>query len=93
VLAIMTQKFVMAVPLSRQKQEWARQGLKLSRQTKSNWMLWAAEHWLKCEELLAKMIVQVKAEIAARQKILCKSIQPQSKKQEQNGTAPEAGTV
>jgi len=33
---IMTQKFVMASPLYRQEQEWARQGLKLSRQTMSN---------------------------------------------------------
>jgi len=44
---IITQKFVMASPLYRQEQEWARQGLKLSRQTMSNWVLWAAEHWLK----------------------------------------------
>ncbi len=37
----------MASPLYRQEQEWARQGLKLSRQTMSNWVLYAAEHWLK----------------------------------------------
>jgi len=43
---IMTQKFVMASPLYRQEQEWARQGLKLSRQTMSNWVLYAAEHIL-----------------------------------------------
>jgi len=43
---IMTQKFVMAAPLYRQEQEWARQGLKLSRQTMSNWVLRAAEDWL-----------------------------------------------
>ena len=44
---IMTQKFVMASPLYRQEQEWGRQGLKLSRQTMSNWVLRAAEDWLK----------------------------------------------
>ena len=43
---IMTQKFVMASPLYRQEQEWARQGLKLSRQTMSNWVLRAAEDYL-----------------------------------------------
>ena len=44
---IMTQKFCMASPLYRQEQEWGRQGLKLSRQTMSNWVLRAAEDWLK----------------------------------------------
>jgi len=46
IVHIMTQKFVMAVPLYRQEQEWARQGLKPSRQTMSNWALHAAEHIL-----------------------------------------------
>ena len=40
---IAVQKFAMYVPLYRQEQEWARQGLKLSRQTMSNWVLRAAE--------------------------------------------------
>ena len=44
---IMTQKFVMASPLYRQEQEWARQGLKLSRQTMSNWVLYADETTLQ----------------------------------------------
>ena len=35
----MTQKFVMGSPLYRQEQEWNRQGVKLSRQTMSNWIL------------------------------------------------------
>ncbi len=39
----MTQKFCMGVPLYRQEQDWARQGVKLSRQTMSNWVLRAAE--------------------------------------------------
>ena len=42
----MTQKFCMGVPLYRQEQEWSRMGVKLSRQTMSNWLLWASKHWL-----------------------------------------------
>lgn len=44
---IMTQKFVMGVPLYRQSQEWERHGVMLSRQTMSNWLIRAAEDWLK----------------------------------------------
>ena len=44
---IMTQKFVMYSPLYRQAQELQRSGIKLSRQTMSNWLLHAAEDWLK----------------------------------------------
>jgi transposase len=44
---IMTQKFVMGVPLYRQEQEWNRQGIPLSRQTMSNWLIRAAEDWLE----------------------------------------------
>lgn len=44
---IMTQKFLLAVPLYRQEQDWDRQGVKLSRQTMSHWLLWAAERWLE----------------------------------------------
>ena len=44
---IMTQKFVMGVPLYRQEQEWLRQGLPLSRQTMSNWLIRCAEDWLE----------------------------------------------
>ena len=44
---IMTQKFVMSVPLYRQEQEWNRQGIMLSRQTMSNWLIRCAEDWLK----------------------------------------------
>ena len=42
----MTQKFVMASPLYRQEQELSRQGISLSRQTMSNWILRAAEDYL-----------------------------------------------
>lgn len=44
---IALQKFVMGAPLYRQEQDFMRQGLELSRQTMSNWLLYSAEHWLK----------------------------------------------
>lgn len=44
---IMTQKFVMGVPLYRQEQEFKRSGIMLSRQTMSNWLIKAAEDWLE----------------------------------------------
>ena len=43
---IMTQKFVMGSPLYRQEQELHRQGIQLSRQTMSNWILRAAQEYL-----------------------------------------------
>ena len=43
---IMTQKFVMYSPLYRLEQEFNRAGLKLSRQTMSNWILNASDTWL-----------------------------------------------
>ena len=43
---LMVQKFVMGSPLYRQEQELKRQGIPLSRQTMSNWLLWTAEHLL-----------------------------------------------
>lgn len=56
---IMTQKFVMSSPLYRQEQEWARQGLKLSRQTMSNWVLRAMEdHLLPVYEELHRQLVK-----------------------------------
>lgn len=44
---IMTQKFVMGVPLYRQEQDWKRQGILLSRQTMSNWLIRVTEDWLE----------------------------------------------
>jgi transposase len=44
---IATQKFVMAVPLYRQEQEWNRYGINLSRQTMSNWLIKATFDWLE----------------------------------------------
>jgi len=43
---VMAQKFVMSVPLYRQEQEWNRQGIMLSRQTMSNWLIRCTEDWL-----------------------------------------------
>ena len=44
---IMTQKFVMGAPLYRQEQDLNRNGIMLSRQTMSNWLLKATEQWLE----------------------------------------------
>ena len=44
---IAAQKFVMGNPLYRQEQEWASNGIVLSRQTMSNWLLKASERWLE----------------------------------------------
>ena len=43
---IMYQKFVMGSPLYRQEQDWKRQGIEISRQTMSNWLIKATEDWL-----------------------------------------------
>ena len=43
---IAVQKYVMGSPLYRQEQEWNRQGVMLSRQTMSNWLLRCADDWL-----------------------------------------------
>ena len=55
---IMTQKFVMHSPLYRQAQELQRGGVKLTRQTMSNWVLRASEDWLKpiYEELHKRLV-------------------------------------
>ena len=43
---IAVQKFVTGVPLYRQEQEWMRQGINVSRQTMSNWLIKATFDWL-----------------------------------------------
>jgi transposase len=50
---IAPQKFVMGVPLYRQEQEWERQGIPLSRQTMSNWLIKETFDWLEpiCDSL------------------------------------------
>lgn len=47
VAQIMTQKFVMGAPLYRQEQDFRRNGIYLSRQTMSNWLLKCSEDWLE----------------------------------------------
>ena len=44
---IMVQKFVMGLPLYRQESQFFRNGIKLSRQTMSNWLIKATEDWLE----------------------------------------------
>ena len=44
---IMCQKFVIGTPLYRQEQEWERNGILLSRQTMSNWLIRCSEDWLE----------------------------------------------
>jgi len=44
---IATQKFVMGSPLYRQEQEWNQNGILLSRQTMSNWLIKASHDWLE----------------------------------------------
>mgnify|MGYP003564688956 CR=1 FL=1 len=44
---IAVQKFMMASPLYRQEQEWKQNGIFLSRQTMSNWLIKASEDWLE----------------------------------------------
>lgn len=44
---ILTQKFVMGAPLNRQAQEFERHGIKLSRQTMSNWVVRCSHDWLE----------------------------------------------
>ena len=57
---IMTQKFVMGAPIYRQEQELKRQGIPLSRQTMSNWILKASETYL------APVYEQLHKELLAR---------------------------
>lgn len=54
---IAVQKFMMASPLYRQEQEWKQNGILLSRQTMSNWLLKACEDWLVpiYEEMQARL--------------------------------------
>lgn len=44
---IAVQKFMMASPLYRQEQEWKQNGILLSRQTMSNWLIKASRDWLE----------------------------------------------
>ncbi len=44
---IIEEKYVKAVPLYRQDQQWIRRGVALSRQIMSNWIMHAADNWLQ----------------------------------------------
>ena len=44
---VMCNKYVLALPLYRQEQELKRLGIKISRQTMANWMIYAAINWLE----------------------------------------------
>jgi len=44
---VMAQKFVNAMPLYRQEQDFLRNGFVLSRQTMANWMIKCADDWLR----------------------------------------------
>jgi transposase len=44
---ILCNKYVLALPLYRQAQEFERIGVTISRQTMANWMIYAASQWLK----------------------------------------------
>lgn len=55
---IMTEKHEMGVPLFRQSKYWERQGVRLSRQTMSNWVIKCADDWLKpLYELLHRLLL------------------------------------
>jgi transposase len=51
---IASQKFMMASPLYRQEQEWKQNGIMLSRQTMSNWLIKASEDLLEPIYLVMK---------------------------------------
>jgi len=42
----MYQKYVNAMPLARQERDWATFGVKISRATLANWIIYSAAHWL-----------------------------------------------
>jgi transposase len=44
---VLCNKYVLALPLYRQEQEFKRLGLNISRQTMANWAIYAAAHWLE----------------------------------------------
>ena len=44
---ILCNKYVLALPLYRQEQEFERLGLMISRQTMANWIIYVSTHWLK----------------------------------------------
>lgn len=55
---IMTQKYLMDIPLYRQENDFKRKDIQLSRQTMANWIIKSSEMWLKpiYDELHKKMV-------------------------------------
>ena len=56
---IMTQKFLLCVPLYRQEQDWKRQGLFLSRQVMSDWVLAGADILLPLYNKLHEILISL----------------------------------
>jgi transposase len=54
VASIINNKYNLALPLHRQEQELARNGVPISRQTMANWMTYVSEHWLVTLYMLLK---------------------------------------
>lgn len=76
---IMNRKYVEAIPLYRQEQQFKKYGLKLSRQTLANWMIKASNSWLKPlykamhEELLKKEVLHADETVL---EVLCEPDRP-----------------
>jgi transposase len=43
---ILCNKYLLALPLNRQEQEFQRLGINISKQTMANWMIYSSSHWL-----------------------------------------------
>lgn len=57
---IITQKAVLSLPLYRQEKHWNRLGVKLSRQTMSNWVINCSERYFEpVYKILAELLVQL----------------------------------
>jgi transposase len=67
---IMNLKYVNAVPLYRQEQEFSRYGVNLSRQTMANWMIRSANDWLDPVYQAMKHILQQQAVLYADETVL-----------------------
>jgi len=67
-------KFMMASPLYRQEQEWKQNGILLSRQTMSNWLIKACEEWL--EPIYEKMKQRLCSHIRSQKSALCHKRRP-----------------
>ena len=57
---IITQKYMMALPLYRQEMEWEQLGIHLTRQTQSNWLLALSERYIipMCERMRHHLLLQ-----------------------------------